>query len=78
MGVREVKQVDTDMQAGVNGSTQHSAHRQHLPLPSSADGKGWEDRMKVGKKKQFDERRYKSAGTREGKEEHETNTETLV
>lgn len=47
-------------------STQHSAHRQHLPLPSSADGKGWEDRMKDGKKKQIDERRHKTAGTREG------------
>lgn len=54
-----------------------STHRQHLPLPSSADGKGWEDRMKDGKKKQFDERRYKTAGTREGKGERKTNTQTL-
>lgn len=31
--------------------------------------------MKNGKKKQFDERRYKTAGTREGKEEQKTNTQ---
>lgn len=29
--------------------------------------------MKDGKKKQFDERRYKTAGTREGNEEQKTN-----
>lgn len=34
--------------------------------------------MKDGKKKQFDERRYKTAGTREGEEEQKTNTQTLV
>lgn len=33
------------MQAEGNVSTRHPAHRHHLPLPSSADGKGCEDRM---------------------------------
>lgn len=57
----------------------HSAlHSKHLPLPSSADGRGWEDRMKDGKKKQFDERRHKTAGTREGKEEQKTNEAGLI
>lgn len=50
------------MQGGINVcvSTQLSAHRQHLPLPSSAGGKEQEDRVKDGKKKQFDVRRCKT------------------
>lgn len=62
----------------MNVSTQHAARRQHLPRPSSAGGTGWEDRMrKDGKKKEFNERGYKTAGNREGEEEHRTNTQTL-
>lgn len=50
-------------------------HRQHLPPPSSAGARGWEDRMKGGKEKRSDERRHKTATTHEGNEQ--TNTQTL-